>query len=109
MQWLKHIAVDLLATLVIAFVIFVEASYHLEYVIFIYTGLMVLARSFTLFSKNFRAITRKKVTDAPVWLYHLLYFLNIALLVFGTFYITAIGWVYIWGIAWYVYSKQPKK
>lgn len=106
MHWLKQSAVDLLATLVIAFVVFFNTDYHLEYIIFIYTGLMVLARSLTLFSSNFRAITKKKVSDAPAWVYHLLHFLNTALLVAGQFYITATGWAFIWGVAWYVYSKN---
>lgn len=106
MQWLKHIAVDLLATLVIALVVFFDTDYFLEYVVYIYTGLMVIARIFTLFSRNFRAITKQKVTDAPVWVYHLLYFLNTAMLAWGKFYFTAACWVFIWGVAWYVYSRQ---
>lgn len=106
MQWLKNITVDLLATLVIALVVFFDTGELLEYVVYIYTGLMVAARSVTLISKNFRVITRKKVTDAPVWMYHLLYLLNTAFLTFGEYYITAALWVFIWGVAYYVYTKQ---
>ena len=106
MHWLKNSAVDILATLVIAFVVFYDPDYHLEYVVFIYTGLMALARTFTLFSSNFRSITKKKVSDAPVWVYHLLHFLNTLFLILGQFYVTAAFWVYIWAIAWYVHSKN---
>jgi hypothetical protein len=106
MHWLKQTTVDILATLVIALVVFFDSAAILEYVVYVYTALMVLARSFTLFSQNFRAITRKKVNEAPVWVYHLLYFLNIAFLTAGAFYITAAGWVFIWGVAYYVYSQQ---
>lgn len=106
MHWLKHSAVDLFATLVIAFVVLFDTEYHLEYIIYIYTGLMVLARSLTLFSSNFRAITKKKVSDAPEWMYHLLHFLNTVLLITGQFYITAACWAYIWAVAWYVYTKK---
>ena len=106
MQWIKNIAIDLLATLVIALVVFFDTGEVLEYVLYIYTGLMVLARSITLFSQNFRVITRKKVTDAPLWVYHLLYLLNTGMLAYGEYYITSALWVFIWGVAYYVHSKQ---
>ncbi|MCC5915022.1 MAG: hypothetical protein JJU46_11650 [Balneolaceae bacterium] len=108
MLWIKHIAVDLLATLVIALVVFYDSFPMLEVVIYIYTGLMVLARTFTLFSSNFRAITKKKVNEAPVWVYHLLYFLNTALLAIGGFFITASGWIFIWAVASYVHHQQKR-
>lgn len=102
MRWLKQITIDLLATLVIAIVVFFETAF-LEYVVYIYTGLMVLARIITLISGNFRKVAKKKVSEAPVWIYHLLYFLNTAFLFFGEFYYTAAGWVFIWLIATYVH------
>jgi len=106
MHWLKQIAVDILATIVIALVVFFDTVALLEYVVYIYTSLMVLARAFTLFSQNFRSITKKKVNEAPVWIYHLLHFLNVVFLTAGAFYITAAGWVFIWGVAYYVYSQK---
>lgn len=106
MQWLKHIIVDLITTLVIALVVFFDSTPALTYVVYIYTGLMVIARSLTLISGNFRAITKKQISEVPVWIYHFLYFLNSLFLVIGAFYITAAGWIYIWVIAGYVHKKQ---
>ena len=106
MHWLKQIVVDILATLVIALVVFFDSSIVLEYVVYVYTGLMVLARSFTLFSQNFRAITRKQVAEAPAWVYHLLYLLNTSFLIIGAYYITSAGWVFIWFVAAYVHKRQ---
>ncbi len=105
MKWLKHITIDLIATLVIAIVVFFEAIL-LEYVLYIYTVLMVIARSISLFSRDIRTITKKKMEDAPRWVYHLLYFLNVAFLVYGFFLITAAAWVYIWGVAYYVDTQN---
>lgn len=105
MQWLKHITIDLIATIVIAIVVFFDETTVLEYVLFAYTILMVMARSFTLFNQNFRAITKRKTESAPSWMYHVLYFLNVAFLAYGVYYITAIGWVFIWGVATYVHSR----
>lgn len=107
-KWLKNIAVDILATAAIALLVFYP-SFILEIVVYIYTGLMALARSITLFSKNFRDITKKKVDEAPVWMYHLLYFLNTLLLLIGTYYVTAVGWIFIWGVATFVYMKSTNK
>lgn len=104
MQWLKHITVDLIATVVIAIVVFFDTTIVIEYVVYIYTGLMALARLFTLLNRNFRSITKRKTESAPNWMYHLLYFLNVAFLLFGMFYITAAGWIFIWGVAFYIHD-----
>lgn len=106
MQWLKHITVDLIATLIIAIVVFFEPTVVLEYVLYVYTGLMVLARLFALFNQNFRSITKQKIESAPNWMYHLLYLLNVVFLAYGMYYITAAAWVFIWGVASYVQSHQ---
>jgi hypothetical protein len=106
MQWLKHITVDLITTLVITIVVFFDTTIVLEYVLYVYTGLMVLARSFTLFNRNFRSITKRKTESAPSWMYHILYLLNVGILTFGMFYLTATGWVFIWGVAYYVHERS---
>lgn len=105
MQWIKQIVVDLLATAVIAIAVFFETQ-TLSYVVYIYTGLLVVARLLSLSSSNFRAITKKKVSEAPIWVYHLLYFLNVLILSIGMWFITAAGWVLIWGVATYVQKEK---
>lgn len=107
MMWLKHLTVDLLATLIITIVVFFETAL-LEYVLYIYTGLMVIARSLSFFRIDIRAVTKKKVEDAPIWMYHLLYLVNIFILFYGLFYITAISWVYIYLSAMFVYYKKER-
>jgi hypothetical protein len=106
MSWLKNSAVDLLATLVIAIVVFFDETALLEYVLYIYTGLMVLARLISLLNDDFRAITKRKVSEAPSWIYHFLYFLNVVFLITGGFYITGTSWAFIWAVAYYVYQKK---
>lgn len=105
MMWLKHLTVDLLATLVITIVVFFETAL-LEYVFYIYTALMVIARTLAFFRIDLRAVTKKKVEEAPIWAYHTLYILNIAILAYGLFYITAISWGYIYLSAMFVYYKR---
>lgn len=105
MMWLKHLTVDLLATLVITIVVFFETAL-LEYVLYIYTGLMLIARSLAFFRIDLRTVTKKKVEEAPIMVYHLLYIVNISILFYGLFYITAISWVYIYVSAMFVFYKK---
>jgi len=105
MQWLKNIVVDLLAILVIALAVFYSSNY-LSYVVYTYTALLVVARLFSLISGNFRAITKKKIAEAPIWVYHAMYAVNVLILTLGQWYLTAAGWVFIWGAAWYVHQKK---
>lgn len=105
MEWVKQIIVDLLALIVIAFAVLFEYPV-LTYIVYVYTSLMIIARLFSLFSSNFRAITQKKVTEAPIWVYHLIYALTIAVLLFGQWYIAATGWAFIWISAIIIYKKK---
>lgn len=105
MQWLKHIIVDLLTTIVIAIAVFYEDT-TLTYIVYAYTVLMCIARLASLMSRNFQKITQRKVSEAPIWIYHLLYFLNVLILSLGMWFVTAAGWVFIWGVAGYVHKRQ---
>ena len=105
MEWIKQIIVDLLALVVIALAVIYEQTI-LTYVVYIYTFLMVLARLFSLVSGNFRAITEKKVSEAPIWVYHLIYAACTGILAYGQWYITAAGWLFIWIAAIIVYRKK---
>ncbi len=105
MQWLKHIVIDLLAPIVIALAVFYEDT-TLTYIVYAYTILMFIARFASLMSRNFQKITQRKVSEAPIWIYHLIYFLNVLLLALGMWFITAAGWVFIWGVAVYVHKRQ---
>lgn len=105
MQWFKYIIVDLLAIVVIALAVFYDSNY-LSYVVYTYTALLVIARAFSLVSENFRAITQKKVTEAPLWVYHTMYFANVLILLIGQWFITAAGWLFIWIAATIVASKK---
>ncbi|REL37600.1 hypothetical protein DYD21_07380 [Rhodohalobacter sp. SW132] len=98
MQWLKQIVIDLFAIIVIALAVFYESNY-LAYVVYTYTVLMVIARFLSLVSENFSAITKKKVSEAPRIVYHIIYCINVLILGIGGWYVTAGGWIFIWAAA----------
>lgn len=105
MDWLKEIVVDIFALVVIAFTVFYGQAI-LVYVVYTYTTLMVLARLFSLLSENFQAITQKKIHKAPIWIYHVIYAITVAILLAGQWYITAFGWVFIWISAIIAHKKS---
>lgn len=102
---IKSIAIDLLSVGLVAGAVFTEPVY-LDIAVYIYTGLMVMARLITLLSRNFQQIADKKKNEGPLWIYHLVYFLNTALLLYGGWWITSAGWVFIWTAA--VLSNKNK-
>ena len=65
MEWFKHILVDLFALVIIAIAVITD-QIILTYVVYTYTALMVLARLLSLISGNFRAISNKSVSEAPL-------------------------------------------
>lgn len=105
MDWLKEIVVDVFALVIIAFTVFYN-QIILTYVVYTYTVLMVLARLFSLLSENFEAITQKKVSQAPIWVYHLIYAVTIIVLLYSKWYITAAGWGFIWISAVIAHKKR---
>jgi hypothetical protein len=102
---IKSIAIDVLSVCLVAAAVFTEPVY-LDIAVYIYTGLMVLARLVTLLSNNFRQITDKKKSESPLWIYHLIYFLNTALLLYSGWWITSAGWVFIWVAATFSNKKS---
>ncbi len=105
MQWLKQIVIDLFAIIVIALAVFYETNF-LTYVVYTYTALLVIARFFSLVSENFSAITKKKVSEAPLIVYHLIYLVNVLMLLLGQWYVTAAGWIFIWIAAAIVQKRK---
>lgn len=99
MKWIKQIIVDLVALIIIGVTVFFYEQTALVYAVYVYTMLMALARLFSLFSGNLRAITERKSSEAPLWVYHLIYAATSATLLFGQWYITGASWLFIWGAA----------
>lgn len=105
MEWIKQIIVDLFALIVIASAVLYEQTV-LTYAVYVYTFLMALARLLSLVSANLRAITDKKGSEVPLWVYHLIYAATSGILIYGKWYITAAGWIFIWITALISHRKK---
>jgi len=92
---IKSITIDLLSVALVAGAVFSNPIY-LDIAVYVYTGLMAAARLITLLSSNFEQLARKKKKEGPVWIYHVVYFTNTVLLLYGNWWITSAGWIFIW-------------
>jgi len=108
MSWLKNMMVDIIVTLAIIIAVFIDNSI-LTGIIKGYTILMFLAKLVVSFSDSFAPMVKKASKGTPDWPSHLLYAINIAFLILGAWWYTAMGWVVIWALSWYAQFKANKK
>lgn len=99
MLWLKNVIVDLIVTAVIALMV-TQGWPWTEILVWVYTPLALLLRIVALFAGRLARLTEAK-HPAPRWFYHLLYAVNVAMLLAGTEWILAGGWVLIWSLSAY--------
>lgn len=100
MRWIKKTIIDIIISLLIVGMLIVDTP-ALNYFILIYTPVMLLLKILTYKHSIKPLIVRKKSITAPDWFYHLLYGINIFVLLICNWWITSIQWILIWGISWY--------
>lgn len=94
MNWLKDVIVDILVT------VFIAAAYWLTdpwmwWVIAVYTVLLLIAKGVTFKSDGLLGRAQKP-QQAPEWFLHLLYAINVVLLVLAHWWFLMAGWCLIW-------------
>lgn len=96
MAALKDALVDILVTIFIV----VAVALHLEWarwILLVYTALMVILKLAALTSRGLRNLTTAQSKGgAPVWLYHILYLINVLALALAEWWWLFAGWGAIW-------------
>jgi len=104
MSWLKDVIVDIVVTIVIVATIFTQHPI-LTWIIWGYTGLLLIAKLLVLLGGDTLNMTKKAKTEAPNWFSHLLYATNTGVLLY-------IQWWYLggcWAVVWLLsYLTQRK-
>lgn len=95
MDWLKEVILDIMVTIFILAAVYL-ADPWMAWIIWIYTGVMLLTKSLILFGDSFLRLADKAKTSAPVWFTHLLYGVNTAALFIFQWWFAATGWALIW-------------
>ena len=101
MKHLKSILIDLLVTAVILWTVFSDAQWG-RVALWIYTPLMILIKVGALTMG--RQLTRQvKPDETPVAIYHVLYAVNVAALLWDRWWIMAGLWVAVWVLSGFHY------
>lgn len=95
MSWIKDVLVDIIVSLFIIAAVFFDLSW-MEWIIFGYTAILLLAKVIVLAGDNALQLIRKTKTAAPDWFNHLLYAVNTCVLFYAQWWYIAGGWVLIW-------------
>jgi len=95
MNWLKDVLVDIAVTIFIIVAVLLSDQW-MKWIIWIYTGIMLLTKSLVLTGDNLLMLVKKAKNDVPEWLPHLLYATNTIVLLYFTWWYAATGWALIW-------------
>lgn len=108
MNWIKEVIVDIAVTIFIIAAVMLSDPW-MKYVIWVYTGIMLLTKTLVLTNDNFMQLVSKSKNNAPEWFAHLLYAINtIVLFYFGWWYAAA-GWAAIWLFSFLSQRKIKKR
>lgn len=95
MSWIREVIVDIAVTLfIIASVLLADP--WMRYIIWAYTGIMLLTKTLVLTSDGFMQMVQKSKSEAPEWFAHVLYAINTIVLAFFSWWYAAGGWALIW-------------
>ncbi len=106
MTWIKNAVIDVAITAVIVAYTLTLAAWG-WWIIAIYTPLMLLLKIFAL--SGAAVNVQRKADSVPSWFYHVLYGLNVALLLYSAFVYAAIGWAAIWILSTIAESQSRPK
>ncbi len=95
MSWLKDVVIDLAVTALIV-LLAVQGWHWAEVVLWIYTPLMVFVKGAALLAG---ALVQTVKNDVPAWFFHVLYGVNVAVLMLGGRWILGGLWLLIWGLS----------
>lgn len=108
MSWLKEVIVD------IAVSVFIVASalyglLWMQWIVWIYTGIMLLTKGIVLMGDNVLQLMSKTRTNAPEWFSHLLYAINTGVLFYIGWWYAATGWALIWLFSFLAQRRLKKQ
>jgi hypothetical protein len=102
MGWLRHAIVDIAVTVIILIAVFASQVWAM-WIVWIYTPFLLLLKIGALTGGVGRS-----AEGVPDWFYHVLYAVNVAVLLFAALYWVAGAWVAIWLISAVVGARQPR-
>ncbi len=96
MVWIKNVIIDIIVTLVIIVVTSNVLPEWADWIVLVYTPLMLLMKALALFGGISKIKQKNPEEEPPAWFLHVLYAINTAALAYAGWYITAGQWALIW-------------
>ncbi|MFN1833828.1 hypothetical protein AB2B38_001095 [Balneola sp. MJW-20] len=106
MSNLKNLAVDLIA-LISVIILYYSGNEILNIVIWVYSVLLLIGKISALFMPYLQQKAKK--TEAPEWVYHLIYAATTGVLIYGAFYYLSLIWIVVWILSTYISFSRNKK
>ncbi|RMF61772.1 MAG: hypothetical protein D6748_00840 [Calditrichaeota bacterium] len=106
MKWLKSVIVDIGVT---AYIIIsgISQTLWMKYLLIGYTIIMLLLKLITY--SNEVVVSRMPKTAAPIWFFHLLYAVNVVVLLIWHWWGIAAMWMGIWILSHLIHQKSLRK
>jgi hypothetical protein len=99
MKWFKDVIVDVVVTALIVLAALQELEWA-SWLVLVYTPFMLFMKAVLFFGGGFlKQFKKKEVSAVPGWFLHLLYGLNVAVLLTAGWWLTALQWALIWGLS----------
>ena len=99
MDWIKHVIIDIAVTVVII-IAAVTGQVWAQWVVWIYTPFMLLLKLTGFFGSGVTGGFQRTDTDVPPWFYHLLYAINVGVLLIYGWWLVGAGWGLIWVLSY---------
>ena len=108
MKWIKNIVADIIVTIFIIVVVILNIEW-LKIVLIGYTILILVLRIVIYFSGGSLFDKKNSSKKAPEWIIHLLYAINVIVLLIFQWWLIGILWILIWLFSWLFQKKATKQ
>ncbi len=99
MKWFKTIVVDLAVTALILVAVTLKPDWARGAVL-VYTPFMLLLKVIAWVGQGAVKQLKPRAREAPAWMFHVLYAVNVAALAWAQWWWTAVQWAVIWLVSY---------
>ncbi len=104
MKWFKDVVVDVLVTVCIVLAVWEDFEWA-KWIVWIYTPFILLLKIGAYFGPTMR-VKGKKVVTVPNAVFHVLYAINVLMLLAAKWWLVAAGWAAVWLVSFLAEQKR---
>jgi hypothetical protein len=108
MKWIKHMIADIIVTAYIIIAVNVNLEW-IKIVLIVYTIPILLLKTVIYFGGSSFLTKKHSSKKAPEWIIHLLYGINVFVLLIYQWWFVGMLWIIIWLFSWLFQKKAVKQ